>query len=82
MESIPELPGEVIVAIQQGQKIQAIKLLREAKGMGLKESKDAVDAYLQAHPELQAQQSKSGFGGLGFIVFLAAIVYLLYRLIG
>jgi hypothetical protein len=32
-------------AIRAGRKIEAIKLYREAHGVGLKEAKDAVDAY-------------------------------------
>lgn len=32
-------------AIRSGRKIEAIKLYREAHGVGLKEAKDAVDAY-------------------------------------
>jgi len=38
------LPAEVVAAIQRGNKIEAIKLLRELTGLGLKEAKDAVDA--------------------------------------
>lgn len=34
---------EVAEALARGNKIEAIKLLREATGLGLKESKDAVD---------------------------------------
>jgi ribosomal protein L7/L12 len=33
----------VEAALAQGNKIAAIKLLREATGLGLKESKDAVE---------------------------------------
>jgi large subunit ribosomal protein L7/L12 len=36
--------SEVKSLVQQGQKIQAIKLYREKTGIGLKEAKDAVDA--------------------------------------
>lgn len=36
--------------LDQGKKIQAIKIYRELTGAGLKEAKDAVE-YAQAHPE-------------------------------
>lgn len=39
------LPPEVMAALDRGQKIEAIKLLRECKGIGLKEAKDEVDRY-------------------------------------
>ena len=37
------LPPEVINALQNGQKIQAIKLYREASGVGLKDAKDFIE---------------------------------------
>lgn len=40
----PAIRAEIESAIAQGHKIEAIKLLREATGMGLKESKEAVEA--------------------------------------
>lgn len=44
----PDLSGtlskEVVDLARQGQKIQAIKLLREQTGMGLKEAKEQVEA--------------------------------------
>jgi hypothetical protein len=36
--------GEVRALLQQRQKIEAIKLLRQRTGLGLKEAKDRVDA--------------------------------------
>ncbi len=38
------LPPLVIEALQRGEKIQAIRLMREISGVGLKEAKDLVDA--------------------------------------
>ena len=40
------LPSPVITALQGGNKIQAIKLYREATGAGLKEAKDLVEEIL------------------------------------
>ena len=36
---------EVVGALQQGSKFEAIRLMRERTGLGLKEAGDAVDAY-------------------------------------
>lgn len=77
MNSPTDLPGDVIEAIKAGQKIQAIKRLRDAEGLGLKEAKHAVDAYIRAHPTLQPPKSSSS--GLAVIVFLGALAYLAYR---
>lgn len=79
MNSTTDLPTEVINAIQAGHKIEAIKLLRDARGLGLKEAKHAVDAYLRAHPSLRPP--KSGSGGFGFVVFLLALAFLAYQLL-
>lgn len=40
----PAVRAEIEAAIADGHKIEAIKLLRDATGMGLKESRDAVEA--------------------------------------
>lgn len=45
--------AEIVAALHAGQKIEAIKLYREAYGTDLKDAKDAVDA-------LQAQQPQPG----------------------
>src|SRR5262245_60603400 len=39
-----QLPAQVRAALVAGRKIEAIKLLREATGLGLKEAKDRIDA--------------------------------------
>jgi hypothetical protein len=45
----PVFPAEVIEALEQGHKIDAIRRMREKTGLGLKESKDAVEAYAHSH---------------------------------
>lgn len=39
------LPDDVLDALRGGQRIEAIKRLREATGLGLKEAKDLIEAY-------------------------------------
>ena len=39
------LPPEAIDALQRGNKIEAIKLVRAAQKLDLKDAKDRVDAY-------------------------------------
>jgi ribosomal protein L7/L12 len=41
------LPPDVLEALRRGNKIEAIKLLRERTGLGLKEAKDAVEMHPQ-----------------------------------
>lgn len=45
-QSLPEpLASEVQAALLKGNKIEAIKIYREAAGCGLKEAKEAVERY-------------------------------------
>lgn len=39
------LPPDVLEALEQGHTIEAIKRLRAATGLGLKEAKDLIDAH-------------------------------------
>ena len=77
MSETSNLPAEVVNAILAGRKIEAIKLLREARGIGLKEAKHAVDAYIRENPS--AQQPRSSGGGLVIIVVVAILGYALYK---
>ena len=47
------LPAAAIAALEQGNKIAAIKALRVGRNMGLKEAKAMVDGYVRTRPELQ-----------------------------
>jgi hypothetical protein len=78
------LPAPVLEALRQGNKIEAIKRMREQAGLGLKEAKDAVEAYeasaagltmpagLMSGQTLASQlspgQVRSGPSALGWIV--------------
>jgi ribosomal protein L7/L12 len=42
-----------IAAIESGHLIQAIKIIRIDTGLGLKESKELVEAYLTSHPAIK-----------------------------
>jgi ribosomal protein L7/L12 len=47
------LPETAVAALMQGNKIAAIKIVREALRTDLKEAKDTVDEYVRSRPELQ-----------------------------
>jgi len=49
------LPLEAVTLLNEGHLIQAIKSVRLAEGLGLKEAKDRVDGYLSREPLLRAQ---------------------------
>jgi len=81
----PELPIEVIDAIRANRKIEAIKLLREHWGMGLKEAKQAVDDYVRNNPQeepqetaMRAPQPETSYGRF-ILVGVFLVGYLIYR---
>lgn len=75
------LPKPAIQALEQGQKIEAIKVLRQLEGCDLKTAKDRIDAYLAAHPELATQpirHQELGWLAIGFLVVAVVMVILLH----
>jgi hypothetical protein len=54
------LPPAVVEALRKGQKIEAIKRLREAKGVGLAEAKAILDALASGRPVSSAPSHRSG----------------------
>jgi len=79
----PDLPDTVINAIRANRKVAAIKLLRQERGLDLKDAKDAVDAYIQKNPEAVssiAPMKESGANPIVVIVILVVAAYLVYRL--
>lgn len=68
----------VIVAIETGNKVQAIKELRKVRGIGLREAKDLVDAYLEENPLTNQNKEMSGsnFGWLiwGTLIFVGYFI--------
>ncbi len=49
------IPLEAVTLLNEGHMVQAIKVVRQAEGLGLKDAKDRVDAYLSREPLLRAQ---------------------------
>ena len=83
----PALPQTAIAALEQGRTIEAIKIVRLERGLGLKESKDQVDAYLKGRPDLQRRleaaqaEARQGFVRwlIIFLALAAAAAYFVMR---
>lgn len=78
----PTLSAAAISALHQGNKIEAIRIVREEQDIGLKEAKDAVDDYVRSQPALQsllaAAQSevkRSALLWLAALIVLALLAY-------
>lgn len=73
----PAFPPTAIPALEQGKTIEAIKIIRLECGLGLKESKDLVDAYLKSRPDLQRRlESAQAEGRQGFVRWLVIFLAL------
>ena len=78
-----DMPASVVHAMQRGNKIEAIKLLREATGMDLKEAKDAVDAAyggVRASGGAPGEVTGSGGGGKWLLALAACAMAAWYFL--
>lgn len=73
-----QLPGDVIAAIERGQKIEAIKLLREATGLGLANAKVLVDRAARTHgpkkPMPSFEDQPQGLGNLAKSLVVALLL--------
>ena len=73
----PPFPPTAIPALEQGKTIEAIKIIRQESGLGLKESKDLVDAYLKGRPDLQRRlevvQTEARQGFVKWLVIFLAL---------
>ena len=79
------LPAAAIAALQEGRKIDAIRIVREERNLELKEAKDAVDAYVRSQPALQAslqsRQTQAMRGLLNWIAGIALALIVLYFIV-
>lgn len=71
-----ELPAAAIAAIHNGDMIEAIKIARGERVVGLKEAKDLVDSYIRSRPEVRVKmeeaQARSRRGLLRWLILLSA----------
>lgn len=78
-----DLPKVAIEALWQGNVIEAIKLVRQERNVGLTEAKDRVDTYIASQPALKKKldqviataQRRFIRWLIGFLVLAAGIGY-------
>jgi hypothetical protein len=85
----PDLPKAAVEALWQGNVIEAIKVVRLERNIGLKEAKDLVEAYIASQPALKKKidkvlataQQKFVRWLIGFLVLASAVAYLVMRVV-
>jgi len=80
MKPAADLPLKARTVLQtEGNLIEAIKIVREVEGIGLKEAKDRVEAWIATQPVLKSQletrqkEARAGFWVLGIMVLVGCI---------
>lgn len=77
-----QLPSAAIAALERGSKIEAIKHVRESQGVGLKEAKEIVEAYIDGNPDMRQRMhsanSASAGGAIRLLLLLAAVAIIIY----
>ena len=77
-----ELPDDVLDALHASRKIDAIKLLREQRHLGLREAKQLVDAYVAENEQRVVGtrlREETKRGPLLLAGLLIAGIYIAYR---
>jgi ribosomal protein L7/L12 len=79
-----QLSTTAISALHHGNKIEAIKIVREERNIGLKEAKDVIEDYVRSHPAVQsslaaaqAETKRSALLWLAGLIVLAILAYYL-----
>jgi ribosomal protein L7/L12 len=77
------LPAAAIAALHKGRKVEAIKIVRQERNIGLKEAKGLVDEYLRSQPSLRSSLAAAGAeakrGALLWLAALIALAVLVYH---
>ena len=67
-------------ALMKGQKIEAIKIVREERDVELVEAKEVVEGYIRSDPVIQAelknvQRNRCGFGWIVLLLALGVLAW-------
>jgi hypothetical protein len=81
------LPNAPVEMLWRGEVIEAIKLVRSERSLGLKEAKDLVDAYIRSQPSLRQKMEQTQAemwqklkrGLIVALIFAAAAAYFFFQ---
>jgi ribosomal protein L7/L12 len=83
-ESQQIFSDEVIQAVDSGNKVQAIKLLREQTGLGLRDAKQVIDELARerrGREPIDAPMTEiGGAGGMIKLIVAIVVIFLIYRM--
>jgi ribosomal protein L7/L12 len=81
-----DIPAEAVAALARGSKIEAIKVVRESRAIGLKEAKEVVEGYVDRHPAVKSRMAQADAenarGALRWLVLVAVAGLLAWYFLG
>lgn len=82
MDEDSNLPADVLEAVHANRKIDAIKRLRNQRGIDLKEAKGIIDADIAEYSQLfkrRQPREESAIGGIVVVGIIVAVIYIANR---
>jgi hypothetical protein len=76
-EQATDIPAAAVAALHNGKLIDAVKHTRTATGLGLKDSKEAVERYLDAHPATRQRLSEASRPTAAIRFVLVATIFVI-----
>ena len=77
------MPSAAISALLQGNKLEAIKIVRQERNIGLKEAKAAVENYVRSRPAAQSsltgEQPQTKWSTTAWLVVVIGLALLAYH---
>jgi hypothetical protein len=68
------IPDEAIAALEAGNRVEAVRIIRDTAWVTLKQAGRAADAYLEANPEVKARfNDHNGKAWTGLVYFIALL---------
>ena len=82
-----DLPKAAVEALRHGNVIEAIKVVRHERNIGLKDAKGVIDVYIASQPALKKKMDQVLATArqrfirwlVGFLVLAAGVAYLVIR---
>jgi hypothetical protein len=68
------IPADAIAALENGNKVEAVRIIRDEAWITLKQATTTVDAFLDANPELKSRfHDRQSRAWTGFVYFVALL---------
>ncbi|MDY6981502.1 MAG: hypothetical protein SV422_00290 [Pseudomonadota bacterium] len=77
------IPDDAIAALENGNKVEAARIIRDESWITLKQASNAADAFLEANPDVKARyldQLDKNWNGFVYFVALLSVAAIIANL--